>query len=156
MPEDHSHLRSDDPVIRELLDHNEIRMLVARYCWALDKNDRDLFEKVFLPDATAHLSGPLLEGIDAIWARIRSALGGLDTSQHVTGSQEININGDTATSRTYLFAQHVRKNAKNGPHYVVGGEYLDDLVRTPAGWRIKYRILNTIWTEGNRGVVIGD
>ncbi|NBV82245.1 MAG: nuclear transport factor 2 family protein, partial [Actinobacteria bacterium] len=52
--------------------------------------------------------------------------------------------------------QHIRKEAKNGPHYVVAGEYLDQLVRTPDGWRIKYRILNTLWTEGNREVATGD
>ena len=147
---------TSDPAVRELLDHQEIRNVISRYCWALDKNDRELFSKVFAPDATAHLGSPLLEGIDAIWARIRAALGHLDGSQHITGSQEINVDGDTATSRAYLFAQHIRKDAKNGPHYVVAGEYLDNLVRTPDGWRIKYRILNTLWTEGNREVATGD
>jgi hypothetical protein len=39
---------------------------------------------------------------------------------------------------------------------VVAAEYLDNLVRTPDGWRIKYRILNTLWTEGNREVATGD
>ena len=142
--------------IQELLDQMEIRNLIARYCWALDKGDRELFSQVFAPDATAHLGSPLLEGIDAIWERILKALGHLDTSQHITGSHDITVTGDTAKSRAYLFAQHIRKEAKNGPHYVVAGEYLDDLVRTPQGWRIKYRILNTIWTEGNRGVVVPD
>ena len=147
---------STDPQVRELLDQMEIRNVISRYCWALDKNDRELFGQVFAADATAHLGSPLLEGIDAIWTRIRNALGHLDGSQHITGSQEINVTGDTATSRAYLFAQHIRKEAKNGPHYVVAGEYLDQLVRTPDGWRIKYRILNTLWTEGNREVATGD
>ena len=148
--------QSVDQQVRELLDHMEIRNVIARYCWALDKNDRELFSQVFAPDATAHLGSPLLEDIDAIWNRIRAALGHLDGSQHITGSQEINVTGDTATSRAYLFAQHIRKEAENGPHYVVAGEYLDQLVRTPDGWRIKYRILNTLWTEGNREVATGD
>jgi len=142
-----------DPRLQEVLDQMEIRNLISRYCWALDKNDRELFGQVFAPNATAHLGSALLEGIDAIWARIRDALGHLDASQHITGSQEIVVTGDTATSRAYLFAQHIRKAAKAGPHYVVAGEYLDQLIRTPEGWRINYRILNTLWTDGNRGAV---
>jgi hypothetical protein len=145
-----------DAQTQELADQLDIRNLISRYCWAIDKNDRELFGKVFLPDATAHLGSPLLEGIDAIWARIRVALGPLDDSQHITGSHLIELNGDTATSRVYLFAQHIRRDAKKGPHYVVAAEYLDDLVRTNEGWRIKYRIINPIWTEGNRGVVAPD
>ena len=142
--------------LQDALDQLEIRNLISRYCWALDKNDEELFHQVFAPDATADLGGVHCVGIDAILARIRQALGHLDASQHITGSQEISLCGDTAKSRAYLFAQHVRKAAPAGPHYVVAGEYVDDLVRTPHGWRIQYRTLNVIWTEGNRAATTPD
>ena len=131
------------PGLQDALDQMEIRNLISRYCWALDKNDEELFHQVFAPDATADLGGIHCVGIDAIWARSRQALGSLDASQHITGSQEISLCGDTAKS-------------KAGPHYVVAGEYVDDLVRTPQGWRIHYRTLNVIWTEGNRAATTPD
>jgi hypothetical protein len=43
------------PGLQDALDQMDIRNLISRYCWALDKNDRELFSKVFAPDATAHL-----------------------------------------------------------------------------------------------------
>ena len=144
------------PGLQDALDQMDIRNLISRYCWAIDKNDRELFGQVFAPEATADLGNVHCVGIDAIWARIRQALGPLDASQHITGSQEISLCGDTAKSRAYLFAQHVRRAAKDGPYYVVAGEYVDDLVRTPQGWRIQYRTLNVIWTEGNRAAAAPD
>jgi hypothetical protein len=81
------------PGLQDALDQMDIRNLISRYCWAIDKNDRELFSQVFAPEATADLGNVHCVGIDAIWARIRQALGPLDASQHITGSQEISLCG---------------------------------------------------------------
>lgn len=138
-----------DQALQQLIDQRDIIDLVGRYCWAIDSLDRPALERVFLPDATAVLGAGELHGIDAIWGRIHGVLSQLDTSQHVLGSHVVEVDGDNADSRCYFVAQHVRHGVEGGPHYVVAGSYVDQLVRTPEGWRIKHRVLTTIWTDGN-------
>jgi len=139
--------------LQTLLDDHEIRQLAFRYCRALDTKDWALLDDVFLPDATGQLGSPtILVGIEAIRDRIRTALERLDDSQHLVGNHEIAVDGDTATHRCYLQAQHVREAAPGGPNYIVAGRYEDRLVRTDVGWRIAHRTLTVMWTDGNVAV----
>jgi hypothetical protein len=140
-----------------LHDHHEIVGVTHAYCWALDGRHWDrLRAEVFLPDATAWLTNEC-QGIDAIVARVSSALGHLDASQHMVSTHDIAIGSggdpDAATSRCYLHAQHIRRAAEGGPHYIVAGIYHDRLRRVPQGWRIAERRLEVLWTEGNLVVV---
>lgn len=137
-------------------DRADIIDLTHRYCWALDTNQWHELDDVFLPDATAQLGTHECKDLDQIKQVCSNALGKLDDSQHIVATHQVAVDGDTATSRCYLHAQHVRRGASQGPHYIVGGRYEDDLVRTTAGWRIKRRILTVMWTEGNPGAVRGD
>ena len=143
--------------LQTLLDEREIHQVVNRYCRALDTKDWALLDDVFAPDATGDLSsGRILVGIDAIRDRIRAALHELDDSQHLVGNHEIEVDGDTATHRCYLQAQHVRTAAAGGPNYIVAGRYEDELGRTEVGWRITHRTLTVMWTDGNVAVTHGN
>jgi hypothetical protein len=137
-------------------DRTAIIDLTASYCWALDERDWDVLRRVFTPDANARLGVPEATSVEAIIERCSSVLTPLDASQHMVNTHQIAVNGVTATCRCYFHAQHVRKAAVGGPNYIVAGRYEDELVRTPAGWRIARRRLVTIWTEGNLNVVRGD
>lgn len=142
-----------DPELRAHLDREAVRAVTIAYTWALDTKDFERLRDVFLPDATAQLGGTWCDGIDAIIARISSALSPLDDSQHLIGNHEVVVDGDTATCRCYLQAQHVRQVPEGSPNFIVAGRYEDRLERTPAGWRIRHRDLITMWTEGNPAVV---
>ena len=143
--------------IQMLLDEREVVAVATRYCRALDTQDWPLLTAVFLPDATADLATTsLLVGVDAITNRIRTALENLDDCQHLVGNHEVTIDGDSATHRCYLQAQHVRVAAVGGPNYLVGGRYEDRMVRTPDGWRIAHRTLTVMWTDGNIVVAHAD
>lgn len=138
--------------LRTLADRQEITDLLSRYAHALDSHDWDaLRTDVFCGDAVADFLelGGVNEGIDAIVGLISSVLSGLDSSQHLIGSPLVEVDGDTATSRCYLQAQHVFKGAPGGDHYLVGGTYVDRHVRTRDGWRIKHRTLHASWMDGN-------
>ena len=135
-------------------DRLAIADLTAAYCWALDARDWAALEQVFLPDATAELASPLLHGVEAIKARVAKALDPLDESQHMVTNHQIVIEGDVATCRCYLQAQHVRRGAAgDGVNFVIGGRYEDEMVRTPQGWRIRHRRLVRMWEEGNPEVL---
>jgi 3-phenylpropionate/cinnamic acid dioxygenase small subunit len=136
-----------------LLDERNIVAVATRYCRALDTKDWAALSTVFLPEATADLAtNVLLVGLDAIVNRISTALQHLDDSQHLVGNHEVTVDGDSATHRCYLQAQHVRKAAVGGANYLVGGRYEDRLVRTAEGWRIAHRTLVVMWIDGNLAV----
>ncbi|WP_420452249.1 nuclear transport factor 2 family protein [Ilumatobacter sp.] len=146
-----------DATVRALLDERDVVAVAHRYCRALDTRDWDLLDEVFVPGARADLlSGHVLEGRDAIKARVGDALGRLDASQHLVGNHEVTVDGDTAVHRCYLQAQHVRRDALRGPNYIVAGGYEDELVRTEDGWRIAFRRIVVTWTDGDPSVARGD
>lgn len=133
-------------------DQRAIIDLTINYCWTIDTHDWETLRDIFLPNATA-LLGDERDGIDSIIARITAALSPLDASQHIVANHQVNVHGDTATSRCYFQAQHVRRSADGGANYIVAGRYKDGLVRTDAGWRIERRDLLVDWTDGNIRVV---
>ncbi len=133
-------------------DRMAITDLTISYTWALDQHEFERLREVFLPDATFNVAGVPLSGIDAIIEKVSGSLSPLDDSQHIISNHQIRIDGDTATSRCYLQAQHVRNAADGGPNYIFAGRYEDELVRTSDGWRIAKRSLVHMWTEGNPAV----
>ena len=139
----------------QLADRLAIIDVTIAYTWALDTHDWDALDDVFTPDATASLLVEL-EDREAIKERIRRALTPLDDSQHMVSNHDVRVDGDTATSRCYLHAQHVRHAAEGGPNYIVAGRYEDRFTRTPDGWRIAHRTLTVMWTDGNRKVIRPD
>jgi len=139
-----------------LSDHQQIVNITHDYCWALDGRQWGDLDNVFLPNATAQLGHHSCKDRDEIKAVVDRALSKLDASQHIVATHQITIDADTATSRCYLHAQHVRHAAEGGPHFIVAGTYSDTLTRTPDGWRIAHRDLTIIWREGNVRVVRPD
>lgn len=139
-----------------MLDERAVEQVAIAYTYALDERNWEGLRDVFMPDATADLATrDTLEGVEEIIARIRRALEPLDASQHLVGNHQVRITGDTATHRCYLQAQHVRRDADPTPNFIVAGRYEDEMVRTPAGWRIAYRRLVIQWRDGNPAVVTG-
>jgi ketosteroid isomerase-like protein len=142
------------PAPTALDDRTAIIDVTIRYCWAIDERDWDALADVFTPDAVATL-GRECRGLAEIRARIAEALSPLDDSQHMVTNHQVHVDGDTATCRCYLQAQHVRHAVDGSPNFIVAGRYEDELVRTPAGWRIARRALVVMWREGNVEVVAG-
>jgi ketosteroid isomerase-like protein len=133
-------------------DEEQIVALTVAYCWILDSGDHDRLDEVFAPDAVAEFLGRRHEGLDAIRERISGSLAPLDASQHIVANHQVTVEGDTARCRCYLQAQHVRRDAEGGPNFIIAGTYSDELARTAEGWRIRHRVLEAIWTEGNPAV----
>lgn len=143
-----------DAEVRRLLDRQEIIDVAVRYTWALDTRDWAMLRTCFVPDAVALYGRPgRREGIESIEAACRAALGPLDASQHIVSNFDVRIDGDHATHRCYVQAQHVRAAADGGANFIIAGSYSDDLVRTEDGWRITRRELKQLWTDGNPAVL---
>lgn len=138
-----------------LRDRQAIAEVCYRYAFALDARDWAALQTCFTADATAYYrdQNPT-HGYAAIETRIRSALAPLSSTQHLIGNVLVTLTlaGAEADSVCYLQAQHVRPGTDGGDTFVIAGRYLDHFVRTPAGWRIAQRRLETIWTDGNPAV----
>ena len=143
--------------IDELFDQRDICDLLHRYARALDEKDWEMLATCFTPDAVA-LYGEVLgrkEGFEAIAETCRTALGNLDSSQHMITNPEVAVDGETATARCYVQAQHTKAGTPGGDNYTIGGIYHDEIVLTDAGWRIRQRELKMLWQEGNQAVLAG-
>lgn len=130
-------------------DHHDIVQLTHDYCWALDTSDWDALRSVFTPDAVTDLGAGGQRGIDEIIERVSSALSVFETTQHLVGTHQVRIDGETATCRCYLQAQHVRPTGKK---LLIGARYEDECVRTTDGWRIAKRAIIPMWTEGEGSI----
>ena len=141
-----------DNELQEIQDRQEIIDLTISYAWLLDHGPRERLDTVFTEDAVCDYMTVIVEGLPAIIEKVTNALGPLDASQHIISNQQVTIDGDTATCRCYLHAQHTLRGTEGGDNFIIAGRYDDKLVRTPAGWRITFRKLTRDWTVGNPGV----
>lgn len=139
-------------LVRELADRRAIEDGIICYGHALDtKNYARLGECLKRDVRVKYGEADWITGVAEAGEYCARALDPLDLSQHRLGTADVTLAGDRATSKTYLCAEHV----KSGARYTVGGHYLDEWERTPAGWRIAVRQLVTTWTEGNPDVLRG-
>ena len=135
--------------LKGIQDRQEIIDLTIAYGWLLDHGPRERLDTVFTPDAVANYMGDEFNSLAEIIEKVESALGPLTISQHLVSNQQVQLNGDTATCRCYLQAQHTLEGTEDGDNYIVAGRYEDELIRTPDGWRITHRTLIGDWTDGN-------
>ena len=142
--------------LEELADRLAIHDVQVEYASALDSNEFDRLDDVFLPDGVADYEGiGPCDGVEAIKEVCSGALGPLTGSHHFLGNHWARIDGDTADAGCKFTAQHVLADTPGGDNFIIAGTYTDKMVRTPAGWRIKHRTLAAVWTEGNVDVTQG-
>ena len=138
-----------DPRLQRLLDQQDILDLTQRYCWAVDNLDRAQLGSIFTVDATADFGAGSMSGFDAIWNFLNASLSSLTVSQHLLGSHQITVTGDTGQVCSYLSAKQVRTTADGARQLTVTGKYADDVVRTADGWRIKHRQFTVQWIDAD-------
>jgi hypothetical protein len=135
--------------IRKLLDEQEIRAVLARYCRGVDRVDRELIASVYHPDALDNhgiYDGPVEQYIEGLLTRLRTVY--LRTT-HILGSTLIELDGDVARVETYAFAV-LGKRAADGSEIDIssGLRYLDRFERRNGGaWLIAKRQVVYDWSR---------
>ncbi len=133
--------------IEELADRLEIDELLNLYVTALDNNKFELLDGVFTPDA--HLSYADV-GVDGDYPTVRDWMASKRPEMrvwlHLVGNRRVSVAGDQAQSVSSFFFAAVTHDDKT---HFTGGEYDDNLVRTPDGWRIAERIEEQLWNSGS-------
>jgi len=122
-------------------DHEALRALGQRYARAADERDVDALAALFHPDAVIiGTRGELdLEG----WLDTMRGPRAFPTSMHVLGDPLIELDGDTAHLDTYAVVHQLGGEGQGD--MTLGIRYLDEAVRTDAGWVIRRRTASTVF-----------
>jgi uncharacterized protein (TIGR02246 family) len=126
-------LNSIGGVTDSAADLEEIRRLLARYCFAIDARDADAWAELFTEDGVFHYAlGDALVGREALKSFVSVIP---DDRHHLTMNEIIEIDGDDATVRAYAVV-----TKESPPVLSAVGDYADTLCRTADGWRFARRV----------------
>ena len=127
-------------------DKLEILELISRYSHAADGDDPQAYADVFTDDGVFHgrAGQPdeiVLKGHEKLKRFLMSTLNRkelMQTRHHQSTTTFLEISQTKAKTRTYLLTTTCLKN-QTEIQVGLTSVYEDELLRTPAGWRIKYR-----------------
>lgn len=128
--------------LQEISDRLEIQDLLSRYTYAIDERNWDGLDEVFTPDAVIDYSetGGAKGSVAQIKAWLPVAMERFPRYQHMVATTKLELDGDTAKSRTILFNPMVYQGDDgNEQVFFIGLWYRDKLIRTAEGWRIAER-----------------
>jgi len=139
-----------------LTDREELVELLARYASIADTRDFDeLPETVFADRVTCDFesvgAGPPIEvERDVFMQQLRTFFADWQATHHAITNHRIRVDGDVASIRAHLHAQHwlppdVAPQHRN--RWLVVGFYDDEAVRTPDGWRLRKVRLTMTYEE---------
>lgn len=112
-------------------DHIEIHQVLADYGHVVDDHDWDRADQVFTDDVVFDQGpgGTVLNGISEITATFK----GRNMYAHVTTNTTLREESDGTVSAHSKFIGFPNEDPP------VTGDYYDQMVRTPAGWRLQHR-----------------
>lgn len=133
--------------MRELLDKQDIREVLLRYCRGVDRCDRDLIADCFHPDAIDDHGDWVARGSEAPDHIVKLVKKTPLAGMHFLGNQLIEIEGDTAWSETYF--QAFKDFHRDGKRYVRvrAARYVDRFERRNGRWKIAERVLTDDWNR---------
>jgi 3-phenylpropionate/cinnamic acid dioxygenase small subunit len=122
-------------------DKDEIRELLAQYCFLLDDYQLHELAALFAPQGTwasrnGEAKGPA--AIEALLLTLVPVPGPGTRRRHETTNIMITLRGDTAAVRSYFM---VVRESKDGLAIAVVGRYEDEVVRIDGRWRFQSRRL---------------
>ena len=133
--------------LEQLADRLAITDVLTRYAWSLDAKEFDGLDDVFTPDAHIDYSvfGGSVGDLPSTKAFLVEAMPNFPVYQHMVSGTTITFDGDTAVTRTQCHNPMVMGDTDDPDLMMCGLWYVDKLVRTPAGWRIKERVEEKVY-----------
>lgn len=143
--------------VRWLTDRAHISELLHAFARALDTRDFQAYVDNYAPGGSIELPDPKRPGSTIVLEKARMlellprSLGRYAATHHISANHQIIIDGDAASSRSYLQAVHV--NGAPGDHWTAGGWYDCEYLRSTAGWKFTRVRLTAIWLTGTPGEI---
>jgi len=132
--------------LQQISDRIEIHDLLMRYSYAIDTRNFDALDDVFTPDA--HIDYSVFGGSVGNLAETKQFLGEampmFSTLQHMVSGTTITFTGDDSAD-TKTQCHNPMTMGEDETLMVCGLWYVDKLVRTADGWRIKERVEEKVY-----------
>lgn len=144
--------------VNELRDKIALDELIFGIMYALDGCDWAAYAAAFTDDVTFdfrdHGAAPpearaIVVGIAKITASQRSVMEGFDAAQHHVTNMLHSIDGDTAVTDCYLYAEHFLNNDRGDRSVTLGGKYQVFSRRSADGWKAFRWRFHSPWLRGN-------
>lgn len=132
--------------ITEIADRLAIAETLARYCRGIDRCDGALLAEVFTPDARIDYGDGAKSPAETI-PGLMAGLGAMRLTQHNISNTVMRITGASAKTETNCVALHLIPAPAGESEVVVGGRYLDTLVKQDGAWRIAERLYVMDWNR---------
>jgi uncharacterized protein (TIGR02246 family) len=120
-----------DKAVQELLDFRAIEQLMVRYADRIDANDHKGAAACFAEDGVGKYWGEF-KGRKAIADRLEMILVSFTKTSHHLSNVNIKLDGDKATSMSYVYAYHRMADSGEPMHY--WGRWVDSFVRVDDEW----------------------
>lgn len=131
-----------DPRLQEMLDHHEIRKLLATYCHACDRGDEALMASCYAGEDSFDDHG-LVRAPGPEYARQMTALvrDRTEAVSHILGQSLIVVDGDRAVAETFFLGLMRLKVDEQGISRLnqLAGRFVDELERIEGEWKIRMR-----------------
>lgn len=135
--------------LQEISDRIEIQDLLVRYSHCIDTRDFDGLDRVFTPDAFIDYTalGGAKGGLVETQDFLKRSMKLFKSFQHMISNLVVELDGDTATARTICHNPMVMDRGGKEHVFICGLWYVDKLVRTEEGWRIRERVEERCYVE---------
>ena len=128
--------------LQEMSDRIEIQDLLVRYAHAVDTRAWKQFAELFTEDAVVDYSafGGPCGTVEEVTAFLTTVLPMFAATQHLVANCAIDLDGDRATARTMCHNPMAFPGAEGEAGLLLCGLwYVDELRRTPDGWKLRRR-----------------
>jgi len=133
--------------VQRLLDEQEIRAVVLRYCRGVDRLDLELVRDCYHADATDE-HGTFVGTRDEFVAWVGEVLTRFEGTMHLVANQLVEVVGDRSRCETYGVAHHWGHPPEDHRrNFITGFRYVDRFERRDGRWRIAARVAVREWTE---------
>lgn len=132
--------------LKDLIDKQEIREALMRYCRGMDRGDATLALSAFHPDAMDNHTGfdaGVAERIPRVTELAKTAV---KWTMHTISNHYIEVDGNKAASEAYLVAYHRVPHGGHEIDWTLGARYLDRFERRGGEWRIAHRTVVHDWS----------
>jgi uncharacterized protein (TIGR02246 family) len=132
-----------------LVDRAAIGDLLVDFARALDEQDWEGYAANYAPEGTLGFNGRIAHsGREGLVAFVSRGLGRYAGTHHISANHAIRIDGDHATTRSYLIAAHLLDAADPSRHADGAGWYDCEVRRTDDGWRFVSVMLTVKYVSG--------
>ena len=136
-----------DARLKALLDKQEIREVIYRYCRGIDRRDLDVVRACYHPDATDR-HGSFFGTLDEYLVWVDALTARYEWTMHFVANIliELDEGGDRAAVESYGTSIHRSEEPKPYLNLATGFRYLDRFERRDGAWKIAERVAVAEWS----------